>query len=250
MASSYHYSKKYHRAVIQALIFGILGFVLLIPMLIGVCIVAFYNTQCVSTINDCSIDGSSCSYELPALTPSSAPFLYLFLFLWLAVIITLAVLAIVSIVRAKENKVPIPYTPDELAQMEQRRVDEEQRRIAEKERRQASMVYMPAYYTYNRRQKIFGIVAGACGANILTLFPYTAWMIVQYASSTKPMRLDDRLTVITFIIMIIVFAVAVIISLIMVGKYSKLKKQNMILKQNSSCEQTAQNDFCDVEQTI
>lgn len=226
MAVLFHYSKEYYKARRFALIFGIAGLVLSGPLALSFLFIAFYNSTCASVPSkEFSCDGSTCDCGCSALTPSTSPELFTFLFIWLAAVIVLVILAIINIAKAKAVKVPIPYTPAELAQMEWQRIEREQRR-------QASMIYIPAYYTFRKRQIIFSILAGVSGFVIFSCFLEVCNHLLNRAAYGEYWRNESEgVEAIVYGIWGVIHIAALVIFLILVVKNVKLKKQFMIRKQ-------------------
>ena len=163
MNNLFHYGEKYHKHRKFAMIFGFTAIGLVIPLVGVFAFIGIYNESCAgSDCGEISCDGSTATcFSCSSCTPSTAPVLFAALFLWLAVVIAFAIVAIINIAKAKENKIPIPYTPEELAQMEQVRIQRNQLR-------EARLIYVDEYYAYRRKQTVFSILAGVCGLFILS----------------------------------------------------------------------------------
>lgn len=121
-----HYSKKFIKYRMLAIVFGVLALLSSIPPAMINGMIRSYNDTCATT----SCDGSTCD----GCTAESAPGLFVVMYIGIAFCIILVILCIIFVALAVKNHELIPYTPEEIAQREAQKEAQEKIRIESIER--------------------------------------------------------------------------------------------------------------------
>lgn len=220
----FHYNDEYYSARKKAIILGVIAIVMLVPLVLVVATIGIYNSLCAGTwCDDFSLDGSTCTgFTCESCTPVTAPLLFTLIFIWGAAGIAITIFAISYINKAKSNKIPIYYTPQELALMDRER-------IAKEQARQAELIYIPEYYVYRRNQIVFGILAGVCGFIFflgLTILPSVVHEIIVNGRYDYTLALDLGYPCLFGLL----HGVGMVMFIIQACKNAKMKALHKILK--------------------
>ena len=213
----FHYSDEYKKARRLTITFSIVAGVLFVPWGALMLLVALYNAVCGGQ----SCDGSS----IDSCSPATEPEFFAFVFAWLAIIIGFVIAAIILGAKAKQNKIPIPYTPAEIAAMEQQAALRAQSR-------EAALIYIPKYYAHRRGQITFSILAGVCG--LISFYSLVAVM-QEYDDYKRSLahgwyKSYDVTDMVISVMFLVIHLGGIVFFIILANRDRMLKNKNRILK--------------------
>ena len=209
MSAPFHYGPDYYSARRRAIGFGIPAIILTIVIIIIAGLITFYNMYCTGP----SCDGSTVEY----CSPASEPGFFTFVFIIMLADIGLAIMSIRNIVKAKENKIPIYYTTQELSRI---------------------VIYEDAYYKYRNAQIRFTVFAGVTGFIIFTIIAVILELIYEEMKNPYATYITTG-ALYYFMIVIAALSALVVLFIVLAIRNKKHKREHMVRVTESAFSETS-----------